>query len=125
MTEQDRRSRGLAAMNAAYGWQVDDAPGDFLQMTVDHLFAEVWTRPGLSNAQRRLLLIGALAATGRHDVLDIQLDAAHRLGELDAAALREIVIFLAHYVGWPAAATLNTQVEKVIAAPRGDGDPSR
>lgn len=56
-----------------------------------------------------------LAATGRHDILDIQLDSAHRLGELDDTALREIVIFLAHYLGWPTAATLNTQVEKLIA----------
>jgi 4-carboxymuconolactone decarboxylase len=68
------------------------------------------------------LLIGALAATGKHDILDIQLDAAYRLGELDDAALREIVIFLAHYCGWPTAATLNGQVEKLIAKHRKDTD---
>jgi 4-carboxymuconolactone decarboxylase len=61
------------------------------------------------------MLIGALAATGKHDILDIQLDSAYRLGELDDAALREIVIFLAHYLGWPIGATLNSQIEKLLA----------
>ena len=113
MTES--RERGLAKMNEVYGWSMTDLPGDFFAVTVDHLFGEIWTRPGLDIAQRRLMLIGALAATGKHDILDIQLDSAYRLGELDDTALREIVIFLAHYLGWPTAATLNTQVEKLIA----------
>jgi 4-carboxymuconolactone decarboxylase len=106
---------GLAKMNEVYGWQMPDVAGDFFAITRDHLFGEIWTRPGLSTEQRRLLLIGALAATGQNDILDIQLDSAFRLGELDATALREIVIFLAHYLGWPRAATLNGQVEKLIA----------
>lgn len=114
-TPQQQRERGLAKMNEVYGWALPDLPGDFFGITADHLFAEIWTRPGLDTAQRRLLLIGALAAAGRHDILDIQLDSALRSGELDATALREIVIFLAHYVGWPAGATLNTQVEKLLA----------
>ena len=115
-----RRERGLAKMNEVYGWQMTDQPGDFFAVTADHLFGEIWTRPGLDIAQRRLLLIGMLAGAGRHDILDIQLDSAYRRGELDADALREIVIFLAHYAGWPVAATLNTQVEKLIAKHRKD-----
>jgi 4-carboxymuconolactone decarboxylase len=109
---------GLAKMNEVYGWQSGDFPGDFFGLTRDHLFGEIWTRPGLTTEQRRLMLIGALAATGKHDILDIQLDSAHRLGELDVVALREIVIFLAHYCGWPTGATLNGQVEKLIAKNR-------
>lgn len=113
MTDE-RRARGIAKMNEVYGWDISDAQGDFFAVTADHLFAEIWTRPGLDTRQRRLILIGALAAAGRYDILDIQLDSAMRLGELDATALREIVIFVAHYLGWPTAATLNTQVEKLI-----------
>ena len=117
MTEPPRttRQRGLAKMNEVYGWDMPDQKGDFFAVTADHLFADIWTRPGLDIGQRRLLLIGALAATRNFDILAIQLDSAYRLGELDDTALREIVIFLAHYVGWPVAATLNTQVEKLIA----------
>jgi len=115
MTDHDRARRGLDKMNEVYGWESGNFPGDFFAITRDHLFADVWTRDGLDTAQRRLLLIGVLAAAGQHDILDIQLDSAYRLGELDERALREIVIFLAHYVGWPTAAALNTQVEKLLA----------
>jgi 4-carboxymuconolactone decarboxylase len=113
----DRRAAGVAKMNEVYGWEMPaDVPGDFFAMTVEHLFAEVWARPGLDIRERRLLLIGLLVGLGREDVLDIQLASALKRGELDVRQLRELVIFFAHYAGWPAAATLNTRVEELIAA---------
>lgn len=118
------RRRGLAKLNEVYGWDSGDHPGDFFAITRDHLFADIWTRPGLDTAQRRLLLIGMLAAKGQHDILEIQLDSAYRLGELDATALRELVIFVAHYAGWPTAATLNGQVEKLLAQHRSSKETS-
>ena len=118
VSDDERRKRGLAKMSEVYGWEAADFPGEFFAVTRDHLFADVWTREGLTTPQRRLLLIGALAAGGKHDILDVQLEAAYRLGELDEQALREIVIFLAHYVGWPTAVTLNAQVEKLLAKQR-------
>lgn len=122
-TPAERRARGLAKMREVYGWDFQDGPGDFFALTADHLFAGIWSRPGLDVAQRRLLLIGMLAGQGRHDVLGIQLDAALRSGELDAEALREIVVFLSHYAGWPTGAAMNTQVEELIArhAPQDGG----
>jgi 4-carboxymuconolactone decarboxylase len=108
------RKRGLETMSAVYGWDMQDGEGDFFGYTADHLFADIWNRPGLSNRDRRLLLIGLLAGTGQHDVLGIQIPAARRQGELDDEALRELVIFLSHYAGWPVGARLYTLVEKTI-----------
>ncbi len=113
MTE-DKRRRGLDMMRQVYGWDVQDGPGDFFGLTVDHLFAEIWTRPGLTLRDRRLLLIGLLIGQGRHDVAEIQLDAALRGEELSPDELREIVIFLTHYAGWPAGAKLSMQAEQLI-----------
>ncbi len=110
----DKRRRGLEKMEQVYGFEVKDGPGDFFGYTVDHLFADIWERPGLSVEQRRLLLIGLLAGRDADDVNSIQLEAAYTRGELDAAALREVVVFLAHYAGWPSAAKLNMVVESVI-----------
>lgn len=110
----DRRQRGLDMMRQVYGWDVQDGPGDFFGLTVDHLFAEIWTRPGLSIRDRRLLLIGLLIGQGRDDVAEIQIGAALKSAELDADQLREIVIFLTHYAGWPAGASLSMQAEKLI-----------
>jgi 4-carboxymuconolactone decarboxylase len=115
-TEQSSavRRRGLETMSAVYGWDFTDGPGDFFAYTADHLFADIWNRPGLSIRDRRLLLIGMLAGTGSIDVLGIQVPAAHRNGELDDEALREIVIFLSHYAGWPMGSRMHTLVEETI-----------
>ena len=115
---QAQRRRGLEKMEEVYGWEFQDGPGDFLAYTADHLFADIWSRPGLTIEQRRLVLIGLLAAQGADDVLGIQLGAAHRRGELDADALRELTIFLAHYAGWPVGAKVNTIVESTLAEDR-------
>ena len=113
MTDE-RRQRGLDKMEEVYGFDVQDGPGAFFGYTVEHLFGEIWDRPGLDVAQRRLLLIGMLAGQGADDVNSIQLEAAYTRGELDADALREVVVFLAHYAGWPVAARLNMVVEGII-----------
>ena len=113
MTDE-RRQRGLDRMHEVYGFDFADGPGDFFGYTADHLFADIWSRPGLDDAQRRLLLVGLLAGRDQDDVNSIQLEAAYTRGELDATALREIVVFLAHYAGWSTAAKLNMVVETII-----------
>lgn len=112
MTDE-RRQRGLAKMSEVYGWEVQDGPGDFFGITVEHLFAEIWTRPGLSTRDRRLLLLGLLVGQGQQDVADIQIGAALRRGDLTADELREVAIFLTHYAGWPSGSRLSMRVEKL------------
>lgn len=109
-----RRHRGLEKMSEVYGWEVSDGPGDFFSMTVEHLFGEVWTREGLSQRERRILLIGLTVGSGLFDVAGLQLDTALRLGELSPDELRDVVIFATHYAGWPTGAKLNSQVEELI-----------
>ena len=100
-------------MNSEPSGRSDD--GGFLDLTKAHVFGEVWSRPELSVRDRRLVLIGMAAASGLEDVAGLQLDAALKLGELDADDLRTLVVFLAHYAGWPRAARLNTEVEQIIS----------
>lgn len=111
----EARRRGLEKMEEVYGFEMTDGAGDFFGYTADHLFADIWNRPGLSDRDRRLILIGMLAGQGAADVLGIQVPAAYANGELDDAALREIVIFVCHYAGWPNGARLNSIVEETIA----------
>ena len=111
----ETRRRGLEKMEEVYGFDMTDGVGDFFGYTADHLFADIWTRPGLTDWDRRLLLIGMLAGQGAADVLGIQVPAAYANGELDDEALREIVIFVCHYAGWPNGARLNSVVEDTIA----------
>ena len=118
MIQRDQPSydAGRHLMAAVYGWtDAPDVPGDFFTLTAQHLFGEIWTRPGLSMRDRRLLLIGLLVGLGERDVIGVQIDGALANRELTADDLREIVIFLTHYAGWPRGAALNTQVEQALS----------
>jgi 4-carboxymuconolactone decarboxylase len=114
-TPSPRRTRGLERMGEVYDFEVSDGPGDFFGYTVEHLFGDIWEREGLSLRDRRLLLIGLMVAEGLDGTLGIQLDSSLAKGDLSADDLREIVIFLTHYAGWPKGAGLNSMVEGAIA----------
>ena len=111
----DRRAIGLRRMKEVYGWDMASVDGEFVELTVDHLFGRVWEKDVFTIRERRLMLIGLLVGRELSDVVGLQLDAALRLGELSAEELREIVVFLTHYAGWPSGAKLNSQVEELIA----------
>ena len=74
--------------------------------SINHLFAKVWTREGLSIRDRRLVTIALLAAQGRQDQLKSHLRGA-RLGEdkLTEGEILELMIHTAHYAGWAAGAS--------------------
>lgn len=116
MSEPDRHRLGRETMSRVYAWgETPELPGEFFRVTVDHLFADIWNREGLSVRDRRLLLFGAIAALGETSVLPVQLDAALANEEFTPDQLREIAIFLTHYVGWPRGAAFNNLVEARIA----------
>jgi 4-carboxymuconolactone decarboxylase len=114
----ERIDAGLAMYRRIYG---DDAvvfergSAEFFDIMIGQLFAEVWSRPGLDIATRRLLVMGVLAAQGHHDVLEAQFVRAMTLGELDAAQVREVVIQLVQYVGYPSSGSLYRAGETAIA----------
>jgi len=104
-------------MQEVYNFSVDPEAleGDFVAYTVDHLFGDVWCRPDLDVLQRRLVTIGVLAALGKNDLLDVQFQSTLDNGELTESQVRELVIHLTHYIGWPLATGVNEAAERVIA----------
>ena len=107
-------------MDEVYGFSVDpDAiAGPYVDVTVDHLFGAVWTREALDNRDRRLMTIGVLAALGQASLIEIQFQSALERGELTEEQVRETVLHLAHYIGWPLSTEVNAVAEKVIARRR-------
>ncbi len=118
--ESDARQRGMAKMQEVYGFSVDPdtVGGEYVDVTVDHLFGDIWSRPALDIRDRRMLTIGVIAAMGQPQLLEIQFNAALERGELDEEQVREVVLHLAHYVGWPLSTGANEAAEKVIARRR-------
>ena len=111
------RARGIAKMEEVYGFSVDpdEIAGPYVDFTVDHLFGAVWTRPELGIRDRRLMTIGVLAALGQPQLVEIQFQSALDRGELTVDQVRETVVHLAHYIGWPLSTGVNAVAEKVIA----------
>lgn len=73
----------------------------WMDETVGHLFGDIWSRPGLSLRDRRLLVLGAVAMLGRADLIEVQVNGALERGVFTKAELDEMVLQLAFYVGWP------------------------
>ncbi len=119
MADKDRWERGQEMLQKVYAGDVVTAPRGtmaFSDIMLEQLFAEVWTRTDiLPIRDRRLLMLGAIMAMGEHMTFKIQLKAAMKNGELDAEQAREILIHMAQYTGYPRAAALVGEVEKVIA----------
>lgn len=112
---EDVRRKGLAKMKEVYGWEMPDLPGDYFALTVDHLFADIWSRPGLGMRDKRIITLSVVTALGLPDLAEIQINAALQNGELTAEELREMAVFITHYVGFPLGSTFNSVIEKVIA----------
>ncbi|HLS75888.1 MAG TPA: carboxymuconolactone decarboxylase family protein [Nocardia sp.] len=86
-------------MGEVYGFDFADGPDELFALTADHLFACIWSRPGLTLRDRRLLLLGALAAGGLFDVAGIQVGAALHNEELTPRQLREAAALLGAHLG--------------------------
>ena len=111
MTSKDnRRARGKKVFEDVYGGVVPLPPNSdssgFLQLLLDQSFAEVWARDTLSIRDRRLIVVGVLAALGEDAPFVIQMKAALLKNELTADQVKEIPAFLSHYVGFPRASRL-------------------
>lgn len=127
MSDDDRFERGVEMLHEVYAGAVPALPKGMMpayDLMIETLFADVWTRDVLSIRDRRLLLMGVIAAQGQTDVWKIQARAALDRGELSPDELRETVVILAPYAGYPNAAALIGEVEGVIGEHQAaaDGD---
>ena len=112
------RRKGLAKMNEVYAWEMSDMPGDFFALTVDHLFGDIWSRPGLSMRDKRIMTLSVVTALGLSDLAEIQVNAALENGEMTSDEMREMALFITHYVGFPLGSGFNGVVERVAAKRR-------
>jgi len=117
MADTERRKRGKKKMDEVYAGTVpvpEVGQSAFADLMLEQLFAEVWTREALDIRDRRLLTMGVIAALGERDTFAIQVRAALRNDELTPDQIREVLIHLAQYIGYPRAAGLIGLVEKTL-----------
>ena len=117
MADSERRQRGIEMIKEVYAGDVVVPPEGyaFTDVMLEQVFAEVWSRDVLSIRDRRLLLLGIIAEKGEAMTFGIQAKAALKRGELEPDELRELLLMIAQYSGYPRAAALIGTVEQKIA----------
>lgn len=117
MSNSERRKQGEEKIKDVYAGDVVVPPEGyaFTDIMLETLFAEVWTRDILSMRDKRILLLGMIAAQGESMTFKIQAKAAIKRGEMTAEEIRELHIFIAQYCGYPRAASMLGPMEEAIA----------
>jgi len=111
MDDTERRAAGLDARRRILGnayvdrvqAQTTELTADFQDFLTRYVWGEIWTRPGLDQRTRRVLVLGTLIALGRWDEFRLHARAAVDEGGFAIADVREIVLQQAVYCGIPAA----------------------
>ena len=115
----DRWERGAEKISEVYAGNVAPIPKGvmpFYDVMLETIFGTVWNRSELPIRDRRLLIMGVIAASGSVETWKIQAQAALERGELSPDQLRECLIQLAPYAGYPNVADFTVPTEEVITA---------
>lgn len=113
-----QREKGLEWFDRVMGFRPPVIPNDpFLDSTVDHLFADVWARPGLGVKERRIATLVILMQLGNEQTLRLHFGAAMKQQQLTDTEIDELILHVAHYAGWPPAA-ISSQIVRALRAER-------
>jgi 4-carboxymuconolactone decarboxylase len=86
----------------------------FQDFITRYAWGEIWSRPGLSRAERSIIALTALAVLRQDEELAMHLRAALRNG-LTADQIREVLLQVAVYAGVPAANRAFAVAQRVLA----------
>jgi len=86
---------------------------ELYEMSVGHLFGDVWGRPGLSLRERQLVTLAANIAMARPSG-----NHSHYLSSLHLGITRkeiiEVMIQVGHYTGWPTLSNAVRQFTEIL-----------
>lgn len=88
---------------------------DFQTMITRIAWQEIWSRPGLDDRTRRLLVLAITASLGRWEEFALHVRAGLTRGGFSRDDLKEVLMQTAIYAGVPAANTAFAEAEKIIA----------
>jgi 3-oxoadipate enol-lactonase/4-carboxymuconolactone decarboxylase len=121
MPGDERFAAGMKRRRAALGDDYVDASirnrtdfnAEFQDLVTRYAWGEIWTRPGLDETARRMLVLAICASLSRWEEFDLHLAAAVRAG-VSAETIREVLMQTAIYAGVPAANTAFARAKDVV-----------
>lgn len=123
MDERERHAAGTAVRRAVLGdAHVDRAlaattplTAEFQDLISRYAWGEIWTRPGLDQRTRRVLVIGTMVALGHWEELKMHMRAALAEGGFSADDVKEVLLQQAIYCGVPAANHALAELSSLLA----------
>jgi 4-carboxymuconolactone decarboxylase len=128
MDDTERSVQGMTVRRAVLGdAHVDRAvaattpfTADFQNFITRYAWGDIWSRPGLSRAERSMVTLTALAVLRQDEELAMHLRAALRNG-LTPDQIKEVLLQVAVYAGVPAANRAFAVATRVLAEAGQDG----
>jgi len=122
MDDRERAARGMTVRREVLGdAHVDRAVAGTTRFTADfqdfitrYAWGEIWSRPGLTRAERSMITITALMVLRQDEELAMHLRGALRNG-LTPEQIREVLLHAAVYAGVPAANRAFAIAARVLA----------
>ena len=119
MEDPDRRARGEAVYREVMG---NDPPPPLdpytAQGVLDTVFSELWSRPGLTRKERRLITLSCVGAASSPGAIEAHLGGALDSGDVTIEEMQEFILHFAFYAGWPRAAAFESAFMTYRAAAR-------
>lgn len=123
MTDDQRRGEGMSTRRRILGdahvdrvaAQASPLTAEFDDFITRYVWGEIWTRPGLDERTRRVLVIGTLLAIGRWEEFALHVKAAVTEGGFTTDDIKEIVLQQAVYCGVPAARHALAVVNEILS----------
>src|SRR5689334_10826798 len=111
MDDEQRHAAGMKVRRSILGdahvdraiQQTTPLTEEFQSLITRYAWGEIWTRPGLDQRTRRVLVIGTMIAIGRWEEFEMHARAALADGGMSLDELKEIVLQQGIYCGVPAA----------------------
>ncbi len=114
MADHEKGQQVMERLFGARGEEARPAFKDMMDITGDHLFGEIWSREALPIKDRSLITVAILTADSHGPQLRAHLKGALNIGHTPDA-LREVMIHVAHYAGWPTGMNGLAALEEVMA----------
>ena len=115
MSEQtERRARGDKFYREVTTTEPPPVQDAYMEFTMDEVFGDVWSRPGLTRKERRFITLTCVAMTGAPTALQSHVSAAINSGDISAEEMIEWCVHLAHYGGWPLSSSAYTAIQTAL-----------
>lgn len=114
----ERHDKGAESVKQVLGPKAEESLatlGELGDRIIETIYGDIYQRPGLTLKERQIATLSMLMALGGKDrQVKVHMRAGLRVG-ITEDELRELVIQLAAYAGFPAAINAQAQLNEVLA----------